>query len=151
KVQQFRQQLTAALREFHAAHPLAAGREMEELRARIPPSIAPKVFRALVDELEKAGVVARRGSLVSLAGHAVTLAAGEQAAADRIIDALSAAMLAPPDMKQLEELVGVDRKRLTEVLRVLERDRSIVRVTADLYFLADALDDLKRQVTQSLS
>ena len=41
--------LLAALREFHASHPLAQGRDMEELRDKLPWRIPARLFRAFVD------------------------------------------------------------------------------------------------------
>jgi hypothetical protein len=53
--------------------------------------------------------------------------------------------LAPhPDDFVLERTVGIGRAKLMEVLRVLERQLSIVRVGADLYFLTESLDHVRR-------
>jgi selenocysteine-specific elongation factor len=139
-------QLLAALADFHAAHPLAPGRDLEELRDKLPGRLPPKLFRAFVEQLEREKAVVRDASLLRLPGHTVTLRDDEQRLADRIKSLLAASPLTPPDLPQLEREAGVGRAKLTEVLRVLERERSVVRVAADLYFLPESLDTVKRSL-----
>jgi selenocysteine-specific elongation factor len=143
------ERVLCALHEFHAAHPLEAGRDMEELRARIAPAIAAKLFRAFIERLEDEKIVTRHGSHLSVPGHTVSLDDHAQAVARQIRNLIAAAPLAPPDVKQLEDAVLVDRAKLTEVLRVLEREQSIVRVGADMYFLKETLDELKRLLIEA--
>ncbi len=138
------QALVTALRDFHVAHPLAPGRDMEELRDKLPGGVPPKLFRAFVEQLELEKVVMRSGSLLRLPEHTVTLGTGDQRLAEQIKSLLAAHPLAPPDLKELERGVQVGRAKLTEVLRVLERERSIVRVGADLYFMTESLDTVRR-------
>ena len=45
----------------------------------------------------------------------------------------------------------MSRARLGEVLRVMERERSIVRVSPDLYFASGALENVKVALRQHLS
>jgi len=143
--------LVTALRDFHAAHPLAPGRDMEELRDKLPGRIPPRLFRAFVDQLELEKAVVRHGSLLRLPEHTVRLGAGDQRLAEQIKSLLAAQPLAPPDLKELERASGVGQAKLTEVMRVLERERSIVRVGADLYFLAESLDTVKRVLHEEFS
>jgi selenocysteine-specific elongation factor len=59
--------------------------------------------------------------------------------------------LAPPDLKQIEKETGIERTTLGEIIRVMEREGSIVRVASELYFLADCLDTLKHALHQHLT
>src|SRR5262249_26165551 len=70
--------LAAALREFHAAHPLLLGMEMEALRNRLADQLAPRLFRACIEQLVAAGVVSREGNLLRLPEHHVQLQDEEQ-------------------------------------------------------------------------
>jgi selenocysteine-specific elongation factor len=143
KWQALREAPLAALRDFHAAHPLAPGKDMEELRDRLPVRISPKLFRAFVEQLELENVVTRDGSLLRLPHHTVTLRDDEKRLAERIKILLAVTPLAPPDLPQLEKELNTPRAKLTEVLRVLERERSIVRVGVDLYFLVETLEGIR--------
>jgi len=137
-------ELVTALRQFHAAHPLAPGREMEELRDKLAARVPAKLFRAFVEQLALEKAVVRDGNLLRLPEHTVTLGADEQRLAGQIMSLLAAQPLAPPDIKEIERTVGIGRAKLMEVLRVLERQLSIVRVGADLYFLTESLDHVRR-------
>ena len=150
KWQALRERVLGTLHDFHAAHPLAAGCELEELRARIAPTMAPRLFRAFVEQLEHQELVTRDGSQLRTAGHRVTLDGGQQGIAAQIRSLIAAAPLAPPDVKEIEAAVGADRARLSEVLHVLEREQSLVRVGDGLYFLKETLDEVKRAVVEML-
>jgi len=138
--------LLDAVREFHAGHPLAPGRDMEALRDDLPGRVPPKVFRALVAELEAGNAVVRDGSVLRLPEHAVALGDGERGVAARITQRLGEHPLTPPDLPQLEAAVGSGHATFVDVLRVLERQGVVVRVSAELYFLADSLAGVKRTV-----
>jgi selenocysteine-specific elongation factor len=143
--------LTSALRDFHRDHPLIPGREMEELRDGLPGRIAPRTFRAVLDQLEAGRVLVRDGSLLRLPDHVVTLRADEQGIAGRIRALLAQTPMMPPDVKQIERDLGVASTKLIEVLRVLERERTIVRVSPELYFLRDSIDTVKSELQRHLS
>jgi selenocysteine-specific elongation factor len=131
------------LAAFHAAHPLVPGIEMEELRSTLPFPTPPKVFRAVLDALGASGIVLRDGSAVRLPDHTVALKTDEQQLAERIMALLVEQPLSPPDLPQLETALGLGRARLLEIVRVLERNRSIVRVATDLYVAAAGIERLK--------
>ena len=52
--------------------------------------------------------------------------------------------LAPPDLKEIEKQAGVPRNRLNEVIRLLEREGAVVRITTDMYFLTSSVEDLRQ-------
>src|SRR4029453_8056427 len=58
---------------------------------------------------------------------------------------------APPGLAQIEQETGIGRARLTEVLRVLEREGSVVRVATDLYFLTASIDEITRTLREEFA
>ncbi len=143
--------LTSALRDFHRDHPLIPGREMEEVRDGLTGRIAPRTFRVVLDQLEAERVLVRDGSVLRLPDHVVTLREDEQGVAGRIRALLAQTPMTPPDAKQIERDLGVPPAKLVEVLRVLERERTIVRVSPELYFLRDSIDTVKAELQRHLS
>ncbi len=139
-----RHALLAAVRAFHDAHPLEPGKDMEEVRDKLAPGVEPKVFRAFVGHLETEQALARDGNLLRLPDHRVSLPPEERRAADEITRLLARHPLAPPDLPQIARETGIDRTRLIQVMRVLERERSVVRVASDLYFLSNSIDGIVR-------
>lgn len=144
------QELLTALRQFHAGHPLAAGMDMEELRDKLPYQIGPRLFRVVVEQLASENLVVRDTSLLRLAGHTVRLRDEERDLVEKIKTLLGSNPLAPPDLKQIEKEIGIGRAKLGEIIRVMEKDGSIVHVAPELYFLRESIDKLKGALCQHL-
>ncbi len=139
----FRERLRSALAAFHQSHPLAPGMDLEEVRARTAGGVSARLFRDLTDLLAAEGVCVRDGNHLRLPGHRVEMSAREKSLSDKITAALGKTPLAPPYLKEIEKAVGVERTRLNEVIRVMERQGEIVRVTTELYYLKDSIDRIK--------
>jgi selenocysteine-specific elongation factor len=151
KWQHVKEHLLGILRTFHGAHPLAPGMDMEELRDKLPYHTVPRVFRELIGQLEAEKAIARDGSLLRLPDHKIRLQDEEKSLVDSIKTLLGTSPFTPPDLKEVEQEIGIERARLNEVIRVMEREGSVVRVAPELYFLADGLDRLKVALCKHLS
>ena len=151
KWQRMKERLLATLKEFHGSHPLVPGMDMEQLRGKLAYGLAPKLFRVIVDMLIQEKLIAREENLVRLSSHQVQLGGQEKTLMDKITKLLGEQPLAPPDLKEIEKQAGVTRPRLNEVIRLLERDGSVVRVTSDMYFLSSAIDQLRTLLRKFLA
>lgn len=145
------EQIQQLLKEFHAGHPLVPGMDMEELRGKLAYELSPKIFRLVVDALIEGKLIAKEENLLRLASHRVQLGGQEKTLMEKIKKILGEQPLAPPDLKEIEKLAAVPRPRLNEVLRLLEREGSIVRITTDMYFLAASIDKLRQTLKDYLS
>jgi len=145
------EQIQQSLKEFHAGHPLVPGMDMEELRGKLAYELAPKIFRLIVDALTDAKLIAKEENLLRLASHRVQLGGQEKTLMEKIKKILGEQPLAPPDLKEIEKLAAVPRPRLNEVLRLLEREGSVVRITTDMYFLAASIDKLRQTLKSYLT
>jgi selenocysteine-specific elongation factor len=143
--------LLDVIRRFHAAHPLAPGMDMEEARAALPGQIPARIFRALIEPVEANRVVVRDGHLLRLPGHRIQLGDEGRVLVEKILSLLGSTPLAPPILKDIERDLGVGRARLAEVMRAMERERSIVRVTSDLFFLRGCIDRVKDDLLHHMS
>ena len=143
KWQKLKDKILGVLRDFHLAHPLAPGMDMEELRAKLRYGIASRLFRVLVETLATEKAAVRDGNFLRLPQHSIHLRGDEKILTEKIKKLLNENPLAPPDLKQIEKDSGAGRAKLNEVIRVMERERSIVRVATDLYFLSDCVDKVK--------
>jgi selenocysteine-specific elongation factor len=145
------ERLQAGLRNFHRSHPLAPGMEMEEIRAGLPGRVNPRLFRVVIDELEAAHAVVREASLLRLPSHAVRLEDADAALVQRIAASLGSTPSSPPEVGQLERDLAIPRSRLTELLRVMERSGTVVRVSQDIYFLRDTVKGIEQALRERLS
>src|SRR5690349_11875075 len=110
--------------------------DMEEVRAKLRCPVTPRLVRVVVEMFEAEQSVKREGNLLSRPSHRVRLAATEQTLTDKIKRLLGANPLAPPDLQQVERELGAARGKLGEIVRVMEREKAIVRVASDLYYLS---------------
>jgi selenocysteine-specific elongation factor len=151
KWNQLKARLVETLKEFHAGHPLVPGMDMEELRGKLAFELSPKIFRVVVDQFINEKIIVKEENLLRLAAHRVQLGGQEKTLMDRIKKILGEQPLAPPDLKEIEKQAGVPRNRLNEVIRLLEREGAVVRVTTDMYFLAGSIEQLRRTLTKHLT
>jgi selenocysteine-specific elongation factor len=151
KWNQLKERLLKTLKEFHTSHPLVPGMDMEELRGKLVFELSPKIFRALVDLFVHEKLIAKEGNLLSLVSHRVQLGGQEKTLMDKVKKILGEQPLAPPDLKEIEKQAGVPRNRLNEVIRLLEREGAIVRITSDMYFIADSIDQLRQTLRKHLT
>jgi selenocysteine-specific elongation factor len=127
--------LVAALTTFHRDQPLAPGMDIEAARGEL----SVRLFRALVDRLAADGLVAREANLLRLPGHTVRVNDEEQQLVERVRAALANNAAAPPTIPELQAQIGVASSRLLPLIRVMERQRLIVRVGPDLFFVPEYL------------
>ncbi|HXV80518.1 MAG TPA: selenocysteine-specific translation elongation factor [Candidatus Binatia bacterium] len=151
KWQRLKEAFLALLREFHRSHPLVPGMDMEELRGKLPYALSAKIFRAVVDALQSEQLIAKEGNLLRTAEHRVQLGNQEKSLMDRIKKILGEQPISPPELKEIEKQLGISRNKLTEVIRLLERDGSVIRVTTDLYYLSGAIDRVRAILTKYLA
>jgi selenocysteine-specific elongation factor len=143
--------LLAALQAFHAVHPLEQGQDMEELRESLLPGAGSRLLRAFVETLETGGTVVREANLLRLPGHHVSLGEGDRRTADQITRLLAVDPLAPPDLEQIARDLRIDRPKIAQVLRILERENAVVRVAAHLYFQRGSIEEVKRILREEFS
>ncbi|HEX2261871.1 MAG TPA: selenocysteine-specific translation elongation factor [Candidatus Binatia bacterium] len=151
KWQRLKDKILATLKEFHKTHPLVPGMDMEELRGKLPYALSAKMFRAIVDTLLADNIIAKEESLLRMAEHRVQLGGQEKSLMERIKKILGEQPMAPPDLKEIEKQLGVNRNKLTEVIRLLERDGSMIRVATDLYYLPSTVDQVRSVLKKFLS
>jgi selenocysteine-specific elongation factor len=141
--QVIRAQLIDALSRFHETHPLVPGMEMEDARAQVVAQVTPRIFRAIVERFASEGLVSRDGSLLRLPAHSVRLTSGDEALSARLRSLLGETPWSPPDLTQLAAASGAGRDAVLGLLRVMERDRAVVRASSDIYFLREAVENVK--------
>ena len=84
--QNLRQSLQKHLADYHKAHPLKAGMPKEELKTNLPPSMSPKLFTLLMNQMLKEEVIAVAEDTVHLASHTVALEADQAGIRDDILN-----------------------------------------------------------------
>ncbi|HYE25464.1 MAG TPA: SelB C-terminal domain-containing protein, partial [Clostridia bacterium] len=129
---------------FHGAHPLVAGIGKEELRNKL--ELNAEVFACVLASLTSEKKVQVSGEQVSLAGRGVTMRSDEADSKREIEQAFASAGLKVPALKDVLAGLKLDRTRAQQIVTLLLRDRTLVKLADDLVFHRDALDQLRQQV-----
>jgi selenocysteine-specific elongation factor len=136
--------VSAAVKEFHETNPLVAGIGKEELRNKA--SLGPEVFYAVLEKLVKDQKLAAAGELVHLPGRGVVMK-DEEAASKKIIEAaFASAGLKVPALKDVLAGLKVDKTRAHKIVTLLLRDKVLVKISEELVFHREALENLRRQL-----
>jgi len=139
-----KEQLRGKVADFHQRHPLVAGISKEELRASLgtPEEIFAAALAALVAEkgLESSG------EQVRAAGRQIVMK-DEEAESKQVIErAFSAAGLTVPALKDVLAGLKIDKQRAQRLVTLLMREKTLVKLSDDLVFHRQALEQLRRSL-----
>ncbi len=143
-IQQATEDVRFALEQSHNQNPLAPGVSREELREKSALSVVS--FELVMKLLTSSGRAEVQGELVRLHGRGVRMK-DEEAEAKQVIEAaFSSAGLKVPALKEVMAGLKIDRTRAQKIVTLLLRDKVLVKLSDDLVFHRDALDQLKQKV-----
>jgi selenocysteine-specific elongation factor len=134
--------------KFHKSNPLSPGLPREELRASVGKRIHPDAFRAALEDLAATKTVDLAGELVRRAGAVIALQPEEMHSKEQIEKAFEKAGLAVPPVKEVLGQLSVDPKRAEKLLQLLLREKVLLRVTPELIFHRDALQDMRKRLAE---
>ena len=126
---------------FHKANPLKPGLPKEEVKTRLKLHADTRVITFQVARMVEEGVLKAEADLIALAGHEVSLGGDESDLKDRILAEYRKGILSPPTTKALAENLG--GAKIKDVLALLVKEGSLVRVKEELFFDRTALEELE--------
>lgn len=141
-------QLLAKVERFHKENPLLPGITREELKASLGRRVRPETFAAAVQLLTEQKKLSVQGEFVKKAGAEITLAPEEVRAKEQIVQAFAKAGLAVPSVKEVLAQLKIETARAEKLLQILLREKALVRVSADLIFHHEALENLSGLLAQ---
>jgi selenocysteine-specific elongation factor len=127
--------LRDALGAFHKQNPLLAG---------LPKASAPTPTHLLDAVLTESKDVVSDADVIRLVTHRVALKADEDQALGKIESLFRGAGLAVPAVNEVLSQSGLDANRARNLLQILLRNATLVRVSADLIYHRDAISSLKQ-------
>lgn len=130
---------------FHKNNPLVAGMSSNELSDRLPAHPAP-VFDKLIEQLAGEKKIEVAGDVIRLPGRGVSLKDDEAEARKIIESAFCSTGLKVPALKDVLAGLKVDKVRAQKIVTLLLREKILVKISDDLVFHAEALEELRRRV-----
>ncbi len=129
---------------FHEADEKATGMATGALRDRVDRRLPGRVFDALLEVAVERGVALSEKGLVRHPQAAVSALAAEAEAMEALLPRIEAAGTAPPTLGELLSATGIDATVARKALAKLVADGRLVRVSSDLHFGPDAIDEVRQ-------
>jgi len=133
-----------AVKAFHQYNPLVEGISREALRERLDLSV--EVFSTILDQLVKDKKLELTGEQVRAAGRTVVMKDDEAESKNIIERAFASAGLKVPALKDVLAGLKVDKARAQKIVTLLLRDKVLVKISEDLVFHREALNDLRSRM-----
>lgn len=136
--------ILTTLEDFHRKNPLVAGMNKEELRLRA--DVGMPVFDPLLALLAREKKIDIAGDLVRISGRGVAMKDEEAESKKTIEDAFATAGLKVPALHEVLAGLKVDKVRGQKIVTLLLRDKILIKVSDELVFHRDALDELRQLI-----
>ncbi len=128
------EKLMSDIRTFHEKFPLQEGMSREELRTKVGSFVSPRLFNAVMRDMEKDGRIVIDRESLRLPDHRVNLQGELEDLRQSISDLYRNAGLTPPSLKEVLETFAAQKSRVGSVLNVMFKDGSLIKVNEDMYF-----------------
>jgi len=138
-------EMLSTVDNFHRQNPLLPGISKEALRSRFP-RVSQDVFTRVFDGQVTQKRLEMAGELVKLPGRGVVMKDEEAESQKLIENAFASAGLKVPAMKEVLSGLKIDKARAQKIITLLLRDKILVKVSEDLLFHKDALNELRRLI-----
>jgi len=132
--QDLQEKLMSEIRAFHEEFPLQEGMSREELRTKAGSFVSPRLFNAVLRDLEKNDRIILDRENLRLPDHRVNLHGEMEDLRQAIAEVYRSAGLMPPSMREISEKFADRKSRVGSVLNVMLKDGSLIKINEDLCF-----------------
>ena len=139
-----KEEILNTLAAYHQDFPLKAGLSKEELRSRTVGSRNQKLFAYLINQLIREGDIIQEKELIHLTDHKVTLAQDQEDMRRKIEAIYLKGGLQPPYFKELKKEFPAGEG--ADVLQVMVKEGTLVKVKEDLFFHKEAIEGLRKRL-----
>jgi selenocysteine-specific elongation factor len=140
--------LVEHLTTFHRDNPLREGIAREELRSKLPGDVGARLLHVVLEPLVKDGTLIADRELVRSASHRT--AARAEDLRERVLAVYRQARLAPPRTQDVAGGLAAPARDVSDVVALLLREGALVRVSSELLFAREAVDDLRSRLEAHL-
>lgn len=123
-----RDMVSKTVNNFHKKNPLKPGMSKEELRAQF--TMDQKIFNTMILSMNE---VTLEKDIIRLKTFRAALSTVDEPLKKKILDTLEHARYQPPSKEELSRALKLDAKHLTDILKLMVREGSIVRINESLY------------------
>ena len=147
-LEQLADKIINALQEYHSKYPLRQGPSREDIRSRFSKNVNTKTFNLILKELEMDKKVEIQDQQIRLPGHVPAPGEQELKAIHLIKRQMGDNLFAPPSAEALREAAAIEEGAFMEILAYLTSEKVLVKISPDMYFLQEALEEGKNRLNQ---
>ncbi|MBP7213455.1 MAG: selenocysteine-specific translation elongation factor [Anaerolineaceae bacterium] len=140
--QWLKENTTHLLADFHQQNPYKAGMLREELRAKL--KLSQSLFDQIIDKLAEEENLAQKKNLLWLPKHRITFSDEDERKIALLMAEFSRSPFTPPDLKQIQDLVG------SEILEGLTTTGRLVPVSDAVIFSSEAIEEMKNWIRETI-
>jgi selenocysteine-specific elongation factor len=142
-------EIRTALDAFHREHPELPGLAPARLAVMVQPRLPPLIFAAVARALVQAEALAMEGGALRATGHRLVLDKRDAGLWARVAPFLSDRERYRPLLAvEIASTLKVPVADLRRVLKALARQRTVVEVALDRYFLRETVEELAGIITE---
>ncbi len=134
------------LTSFHEKNRLVVGMNRQELRDQL--GLEPLIFAGVVESLVRERRIELQEELIRISGRGVAMQTDEAESKKQIEEAFLKAGLEVPALKDVLASLKLDRARAQQIVTLLLRDRTLVKVNEELIFHHQTLAALKAKLLE---
>lgn len=123
--------------DFHKKNPLKSGMPKEEVRTWL--KLDPGLFNFILSGLHGISV---EKNLIRRAEFKIALSNSEEAYKTKILDLLRKGGFQPPLKSEMSAALGVEQRQVLDILNILSKEGSVVRINESLYLSRTAYDNM---------
>lgn len=137
----FRDAIVKIMDDFHKKNPLKPGMLKEELRART--QLESRLFGNMLNALKE--IVVDR-ELVRLASFKAALSQVDESIKTKLLALLEKGGCQPPLKDELSQALNLDVKRLSDIMNLLSKEGSIVRISENMFIASSVFETMMRNL-----
>jgi selenocysteine-specific elongation factor len=134
------------LEKFHKNEPLQAGIGRGAMFSGWGKSLGPGLVQFVLECLIRQGRLVADGEILHLPDHSVSLRKEASALRTAVRDAYVKAGLMPPNLSDVLEELGTGVKDAWPVLKIMQAEGELVKLTESLYYAAEVLARIQEMV-----
>lgn len=139
-----KEKILTILADYHRRFPLKRGLVKEELRSKMVPNMREKAFNQIINDLIQEAVIVREKDIIKVKGYQIKLLQDQEDLRNQIEQIYLKEGLEPPYFKDLGQ--SIIERGGRDLLEVMVKDGTLIKVKEDLYFHKKAIDGLKRRL-----
>ena len=137
-----------AVAAFHSRHGERQGMPRSELASGWGKALAPKLAHFVIERLLKKGLLVAEGDFIRTPGHSAAFSKDQAPLSEGLLAAHRQAGTSPPNLNEVLESLGSNKKEAAPVMNALRASGDLVRVAEGLWYAREHLEAIEKALLE---